>query len=177
MTRRNKALRRPGSRPEMLDAPAGGPGPTAPLPPAFVDDVRLALHARCPSGYRASAGPTLQLAGGAHARPDLAVVPAAAGSPVPVDGALLIVDIVGPEATVREVFDRARRYAAADVLAYWLLDPLGDRVRLTEFLRGARGAYEFGAATEERYETIIPYPITLDLPALGARRGQTIPNR
>jgi hypothetical protein len=52
----------------------------------------------------------------------------------------------------------------------WTVDPLfPDGIVLTEFRPGASGDYEAVGSTNGVFTTDVPFPVTIDLPALTAR--------
>ncbi|MFI2662853.1 Uma2 family endonuclease [Micromonospora carbonacea] len=59
--------------------------------------------------------------------------------PVPVEDALLAVEVVSPTSTFRDMYDKAKVYARAGVQSYWVVDPLQERVTLTEYALAAGG--------------------------------------
>jgi hypothetical protein len=69
-------------------------------------------------------------------------------------------------------------YAAAGVNSYWVVDPTvdGDMV-MTVFERNQAGQYERVAGTSKVFSTDVPYPITIDLPALTALRDKYLAAR
>ena len=107
-------------------------------------------------------------------RPDVVVIRRrhAGQSPVPVEDALLAVEVVSPTSTFRDMYDKAKVYAHAGVPSYWVVDPLQERVTLTEYTLGAGGRdYEQITHTEDLFVTERPWKVSVDLPALTARRN------
>lgn len=103
-------------------------------------------------------------------RPDHVTV-----SPVPVEDAILAVEIISPESRFRDMYAKAKVYAAAGVAHYWVIDPMHDEgIVLSEFRPGTHGDYEMVASTNKFFTTGEPYPVTLDLPALTVRRQAII---
>jgi hypothetical protein len=61
------------------------------------------------------------------------------------------------------------------VAHYWVIDPLDQNgIVLTEFGPGDNGSYEILRSTDKVFTTEAPYPATIDLPALTARRLATL---
>ncbi|NYF57482.1 Uma2 family endonuclease [Micromonospora purpureochromogenes] len=92
-------------------------------------------------------------------------------SPVPVEDALLAVEVISPTSVFRDMYDKARVYAHAGVQTYWVVDPLRERMTLTEFVLSPKGEYEAVAHTDDVFVTERPWKVSVDLPALTARRA------
>jgi hypothetical protein len=57
------------------------------------------------------------------------------------------------------------------VTDYWIIDPWFDEGIVLPRLRlGAAGGYEMVDSTREVCTTVLPFPVTIDLPALTAGR-------
>jgi hypothetical protein len=71
-------------------------------------------------------------------RPDVVLIREEGADRTPVLAAdvLLAVEIVSPESAARDRHDKMRLYACAGISAYWLIDPLAERVTFTEYLPG-----------------------------------------
>jgi Uma2 family endonuclease len=138
-------------------------------------ELVLALRPGCPPGYLPI--PDLSLSVDMHnePRPDVVVVPVAHGlrSPVPVDGALLAVEVVSPTSHMRDMHAKAKVFAAGGLGSYWVVDPTFEGgVVLTEFRIGEDGTYDIVASTNRTFTTNVPYPVTVDLPALTKLRSK-----
>jgi Uma2 family endonuclease len=143
-------------------------------------EIVLALRPGCPSGYTPVPDMSLSIDQRNEPRPDVVVIPedALLQSPVPIDNALLAVEIVSPTSRARDMRAKVKAYAAAGVTSYWVLDPgaVGGIV-LTEFRRpGKAGAYDVVTSTSKVFTTDVPYPVTIDLPALTRRRDRISPS-
>jgi hypothetical protein len=69
------------------------------------------------------------------------------------------------------MYAKAKVYAAAGVENYWVLDPLfEDGIVLSQFRPGPSGDYEMVGSTKDVFRTDVPFPVTIDLPALTALR-------
>jgi Uma2 family endonuclease len=66
--------------------------------------------------------------------------------------------------------DKRDRYEEMGIPGYWIIDPLGERVTLTE-LRLGSGGYHQRQQTDELVTLEEPWKITLDLPAWTRRRN------
>ncbi|WP_328339121.1 Uma2 family endonuclease [Micromonospora sp. NBC_00421] len=109
-------------------------------------------------------------------RPDVVVIRRkhAGRSPVPVEDALLAVEVVSPTSTFRDMYDKAKVCAHAGVRSYWVLDPLQDRLTLTEYTLGANREYEQVTHTDDLFVTEQPWKVSVDLPALTARKNDLL---
>ena len=107
-------------------------------------------------------------------RPDIVMVHVECGnvSPIDVVHVILIGEIVSPSSRVIDGKDKLKVYADAGVPYYWIIDPLAERVTLTEFVLGSGGVYHEGVRTDERVTLTRPWEIMLDLPALTERRDR-----
>jgi Uma2 family endonuclease len=109
-------------------------------------------------------------------RPDVIVAPAEflQLSPFPMAGTQLVVEVISPTSVLRDTEIKRALYARARVPAYWIVVPDAHEptISLAELvLDEADGSYRF--VTHYRtdvFETQVPWPIRIDLPALAARR-------
>jgi hypothetical protein len=94
-------------------------------------------------------------------------------SPAPIEGALLVVEVVSPSSHFRDMQAKVKLFARAGVGSYWVVDPTFEGgVVLTEFRIGDDGHYETVASTNRVFVTDVPYPITIDVPALTELRAK-----
>jgi Uma2 family endonuclease len=136
-------------------------------------DVVLALRAGCPPGYAPVTDLSLKIDNRNEPRPDVVVISLdhIGRSPAPVEGAILAVEIVSPDSHFRDMYAKAKLYAAAGVVNYWVIDPLfKDGIVLSQFRPGPGGDYEMIGSTRDVFTTDVPFPVTIDLPAFTARR-------
>ncbi|BCB82204.1 Uma2 family endonuclease [Phytohabitans flavus] len=148
------------------------------LSPGFVHqfvcgEVFVALRHNCPAGYSPVLDLSLDVGRYSEPRPDVVVMDTSHidQHPPPVEDAVLAVEVVSKDSKVRDVYDKAGMYAAAGVKHYWVIDPLGDKISLAEHvLEPKPRRYAIARQTTDRFTTDEPYPITIDLPALTARR-------
>jgi len=111
-------------------------------------------------------------------RPDVIVAPAEflQLSPFPMAGARLVVEVISPTSVLRDTEIKRALYARAGVPAYWIVVPDAHEptISLAELvLDEAAGSYRF--VTHYRtdlFETRVPWPIRIDLPALAAKRAR-----
>jgi Uma2 family endonuclease len=138
-------------------------------------ELVLMLRPNCPPGYAPVPDLSLDIDRRNEPRPDVVVTDLryAMRSPVPVDGAMLVIEIISPTSHFRDMNAKTKIYAAAGVESYWVVDPTFDGdVVMTVLQRSVNGLYEQVASTDKVFSTEVPYPITLDLPALTALRDR-----
>lgn len=136
-------------------------------------EVFVALRRSCPTAYVPLPDLSLDVGPDSQPRPDVVVVEPAhfAQHPLPVDDAMLAVEVVSRDSKIRDVYDKVGMYAAAGVHQYWVIDPTSDKISLTEHLLDPkRRRYSITRHVTEIFTTDVPYPIILDLPGLTARR-------
>ncbi|MEV4661534.1 Uma2 family endonuclease [Micromonospora echinofusca] len=133
----------------------------------------LALEVNCPAEYLVSIDLSMRIDRRNEPRPDVVAIRRehADRSPVPVEDALLAVEVLSPTSTFRDLYDKAKVYAHAGVRTYWVVDPLHERMTLTEYTLGPTGEYEAVTHTEDLFVTERPWKVSVDLPALTARRA------
>ncbi|MCW3813543.1 Uma2 family endonuclease [Micromonospora sp. DR5-3] len=136
----------------------------------------LALRVNCPPEYLVSIDLSMRVDRRNEPRPDVVVIRRkhADRSPVPVEDALLAVEVVSPTSTFRDMYDKAKVYAHAGVRSYWVVDPLQERITLTEYALGAGREYDQLTHTEYLFVTERPWKVSVDLPALTARRNDLL---
>jgi Uma2 family endonuclease len=106
-------------------------------------------------------------------RPDVVVINMdhATRSPVPVGDVLLAVDVVTRASHFHDLYAKTKIYAAAGVTDYWVVDPwFDDGIVLSRLRLGIGGRYELVHSTREVCITMLPFPVTIDLPELSAGR-------
>lgn len=133
--------------------------------------ILLALEADCPPEYVVSIDLSMRVDRRNEPRPDVVALRPehVTRSPVPVGDAILAVEVISPDSTFRDMYDKARVYAHAGVPTYWVVDPLHERMTLTEFVLGPTGEYEPAVHTDDVFSTERPWKVTVDLPALTTR--------
>ncbi|MFI1192584.1 Uma2 family endonuclease [Micromonospora sp. NPDC020750] len=136
-------------------------------------ELLLALRTNCPTEYQVGIDLSMRVDRRNEPRPDVVAVRRgnADRSPLPVEDALLAVEVVSPTSTFRDMYDKAKVYAHAGVRSYWVVDPLPERVTLTEYALGAGREYAQVTHTEDLFVTELPWKVSVDLPALTARRN------
>ena len=156
---------------ELVDGRLILPSPTA-IHQDIALEVLLALRAHCPPGLMVVYDLSLKVDQRNEPRPDVVVIRPdhADVTPLPVQDAVLAVEVVSTWSLIRDMYAKATVYAAAGVASYWVIQPAGDTTVLTEFRPGDNGIYEIFRSTEKVFTTEVPYPVTVDLPRLTARR-------
>ncbi|GAA4701758.1 Uma2 family endonuclease [Phytohabitans rumicis] len=140
-------------------------------------EIALALRVSCPAAYLPVFDLSLDVSRFCEPRPDVVVIDPAHidKHPPPVEDALLAVEIVSKDSKVRDLYDKAGMYAAAGVDRHWVIDPLGDKISLAEHvLEPKLRRYAIVRQTTDVFTTNEPYSITVDLPALTARRDELL---
>jgi Uma2 family endonuclease len=161
---------------ELVDGRLILPSPTA-IHQDIGVEVLLALRAACPADFMPVVDLSLKVNHRNEPRPDVVVIhrDRANVSPVPVEDAILAVEVISPDSHFRDMYAKAKVYAAAGVANYWVIDPLhDDGIVLTEFRPGVTGDYEIVGSTSQVFTTDVPYPVSIDVPALTARRKALI---
>jgi Uma2 family endonuclease len=156
---------------ELIDGRLILPSPTA-LHQNLGIRVAVALEASCPPELMVATDLSLEINPRNEPRPDVVVLSMenANRSPVPVMDALLAVEIISPDSHFRDMYAKAQVYAAAGIRDYWVIDPFfADGMVLTQYRMAGAGEYEVVTNTNEIFSTRLPYPVTIDLPALTAR--------
>jgi Uma2 family endonuclease len=111
-------------------------------------------------------------------RPDVIIAPAdfLQQTPFPVLGTRLVVEVVSPTSALRDTETKRALYARAGVPAYWIIVPdlTEPTISLAELvLDDGEGRYRYATHyTTDVFETQVPWPVRIDLPALSAKRGR-----
>ncbi|MFF5171252.1 Uma2 family endonuclease [Micromonospora sp. NPDC000089] len=160
---------------ELINGRLIVPSPTA-LHQELCVELLLALRVNCPPDLLVSIDLSMRVDRRNEPRPDVVVIRRkhAGRSPVPVEDALLAVEVVSPTSTFRDMYDKAKVYAHAGVRSYWVVDPLQERIALTEYVRGVNRDYEQVSNTEDLFVTETPWKVSVDLPALTARKNDLL---
>ncbi|MET0520665.1 MAG: Uma2 family endonuclease [Jiangellaceae bacterium] len=159
---------------ELIDGRLILPSPTG-LHQLLGVELMLMLRPNCLPDYAPIIDLSLNIDRRNEPRPDVVVVHQRymTRTPVPVDGALLVVEIISPTSHFRDMHAKTKIYAEAGVGTYWIVDPtFAGGVMLTEFRVGDDDEYEMVTSTNKVFETDTPYPVKIDLPALTELRDQ-----
>jgi Uma2 family endonuclease len=157
---------------ELIDGRLILPSPTF-LHQDICGEVMIMLRPSCPPGYRVVIDVSLEVNRRNEPRPDVVVARKAVGlrSPAPIEAALLVIEVISPTSHFRDMDAKTKIFAAAGVGSYWVIDPTFEKtVVLTEFRLGEGGQYETITNTDKVFTTDVPFPATIDLPALTALR-------
>lgn len=164
----------PGDLPyELINGRLVVPSPT-PAHQDLAGEVWLAVRASCPPQYFVSMDQSLRVDRHNEPRPDVVGIGVEhyGRTPVPIEDAVLAIEVVSEHSTFRDTVEKATTYARAGIATYWVIDQLHDEISLTEMiLEPDRQRYAIGTHTTGVYTVSEPWPITLDLPALSARRA------
>ena len=159
------------------------PSPT-PLHQDLAVRLLLALEATCPPDLMVATDCSLRIDARREPRPDVVVIDRKSVnvSPVPVEAAVLAIEVVSPDSTIRDLHSKPQMLATAGLPHYWVLDPFHtEGIVLAVFRLGENGQYSLLTETGQVFSTDVPFPVTIDLPALDARRrmllGDTRPQR
>ena len=139
---------------------------------SLVPHVAMACMAGQPPDVVVSVDQSVMIDGHNERRPDVVGVRLGA-SDVGLPGAhdlILAIEIVSPSSVGVDGEDKRKVYADAGVPHYWIIDPLAERVTLTEFVLARDGVYRRGLHTTDRASLEHPWKITLDLPSWTERR-------
>jgi Uma2 family endonuclease len=157
---------------ELIDGRLLLPSPTA-LHQDIGVEVLLCLRADCPPELMPVLDLSLKINRRNEPRPDVLVIrPDHVNvTPLPVQDAVLVVEVISPGSHFRDMYAKTKIYSAAGVEHYWVIDPLfEDGMVLTQFRRGDSAEYELVTSTDGVFVTDVPYPVTIDLPKLTERR-------
>jgi len=110
-------------------------------------------------------------------RPDISVGHMRSGlrSPFPVRDVILVGEVLSADS---ESIDRGYKmslYARGGIPSYWIIDPLAERVTLTQYLLGPEGAYREWLRTADIATLDEPWRVVLDLPAMTRMRDRIHP--
>lgn len=116
-------------------------------------------------------------------RPDVIVAPVdyLQRTPFPITGTRLVVEVVSPSSVLRDTEVKRTLYARFGVPAYWIITAAVDEptIRLAELvLDEPAGQYRFVTHyTAGIFQTQVPWPVRIDLPALTGKRARTLRRR
>jgi Uma2 family endonuclease len=140
-------------------------------------ELWLALRANCPPDYFVSTGQSLAVNRHNEPRPDVVAITIDnyGRSPIPVQDAILAVEVISPTSQFRDMVEKADIYASAGIATYWIVDQSREDIQLTEMvLDRKRRRYVLGGSTTGVFSVTEPWPITIDLPALSKRRAHLL---
>jgi Uma2 family endonuclease len=134
--------------------------------------IAYALEVNCPKDMVVGFDQSVQVDNRNQPRPDVAVIRKEGVNRSPVFGVdvLLAVEVISPSSKTYDRQDKMKLYASAGIPAYWLVDPLGERVAFTEFSLGTDGTYEQRQRSSALVVVERPWRTTLDVPDWTFRR-------
>jgi Uma2 family endonuclease len=137
-------------------------------------ETSYALREHCPADVFFSVDQSVLVDYRNEPRPDVVLIREEGADCTPVLAAhvLLVVEIISPDSSARDRQDKMKLYAYAGIPAYWVIDPLADRVTFTEFLLSEGGAYHQHLHTDGLITIDRPWDTTLDLPGWTRRRDR-----
>ena len=137
-------------------------------------EVSHALRDRCPADVFITVDQSVLIDHHNEPRPDVVLLREEGADRTPVLAAdvLLAVEIISPESSIRDRRDKMKIYADAGIPAYWIIDPLGERVTFTECVLSEGGPYHEHVQTDGLVTIDRPWEVTLDLPAWTRRRDR-----
>jgi Uma2 family endonuclease len=139
----------------------------------IVRRLLVLLEENCPPNLEPLGESSLDVTRYCQPQPDVVVIDTAHFSqhPTPAEAAVLAIEVVSPDSRDRDRREKVAMYATAGIGLYWIIDPLGDKISLTEMmLDRSRRRYLTSVEITGVFTTELPYSITIDLPALTARR-------
>lgn len=139
-------------------------------------DVTMACRVNEPPDIGISHDQSVMIDNHNERRPDVVAIriEGASVSPVASVDLILAVEILSPSSQRVDRKDKLKVYADAGVAHYWIIDPLAERMTLTEFVLGQDGRYQQVRHTDERATLDRPWRVTLDLPAFTADRDRIL---
>ena len=159
---------------ELIDGRLILPSPTI-FHQDLCGELMFMLRPGCPPGYRVVIDVSLEVDRRNEPRPDVVVARQSVGlrSPAPIQAALLVVEIISPTSHFRDMHTKAKLFARAGVENYWVVDPTFEGgVTLSDFRIDDSGHYDMVTSTNKVFTTDVPYPATIDLPALTKLREE-----
>ncbi|MBU2662174.1 Uma2 family endonuclease [Actinoplanes bogorensis] len=148
------------------------PSPT-PIHQDLAVRLLLMLEAGCPPELMVVTDLSVRIDASREPRPDVVVIDRklVSVSPVPVEAAVLAIEVISPDSTIRDLHSKPRMLAKAGLPHYWVLDPFhSDGIVLAVFRLGPDEQYSLVTETHQAFTTDVPFPVTVDLPALNDRR-------
>jgi len=133
-----------------------------------------AMEVDCPDDILISFDQSVAIDGRNQPRPDVVAIreEGASRTPVLVQDVLLAVEVISPDSSIRDRRDKLKLYAQGKIPAYWVIDPLGERVTFTEFVLDGDRGYRRSLVTDGSATVEDPWKIALDLPSWTRRRNR-----
>jgi Uma2 family endonuclease len=136
--------------------------------------VGSALEEHCPDEFVINIEQAILIDGHNGLRPDVVLIreEGAGCSPVLPGDVPLVVEVVSKSSESHDREFKLKTYAQVGIPSYWIIDPLADRVTLTQFCLGPDGIYQRVRETDEFVTVNQPWEVTLDLPAWTRKRDR-----
>lgn len=137
-------------------------------------DIAVALRANRPDDVIVTTDQSVQIDFRNEPRPDVVVIRKEGASRTPVYSAdvLLAVEIISPSSRVSDRDDKLKLYAYGGIPHYWIIDPLAERITITQYALGTGGGYHRELQADGLVTIDLPWATTLDLPAWTRERDE-----
>ncbi|BAL92255.1 hypothetical protein AMIS_70350 [Actinoplanes missouriensis 431] len=136
--------------------------------------ITVAAEEHCPEDVLVNGEQAVLLDRRNELHPDVVLIreEGAGKSPVKPGDVPLVVEVVSESSKKYDRDGKLKKYAYVGIRNYWIVDPLAERVTLTQFALGPGGDYQQLLETDELVTVDRPWRITLDLPAWTRRRDR-----
>jgi Uma2 family endonuclease len=146
------------------------------LPIHQILEVRIAnaIEENCPDEFVVNVEQALLNGRSSELRPDVMLIreEGARRSPVLPSDVPLIVEIISESSQFSDRREKWKWYADLKISAYWIVDPLAQRITITVLELEPDGQYHQRLQTDERVTLEEPWAVTLDLPAWTRKRDR-----
>lgn len=143
--------------------------PPAPMPIHQTISLRLisALSTNAPDDVVITFDQSVLVDNHSEPRPDVVITRIEGANRTPVFAAdvLLVAEVVSRSSKSADRDEKLRLYARGRIPSYWIIDPLGAKVLLTQFVLDADGTYRKRTETTELVTLEVPWAVTLDVQA------------
>ena len=97
-------------------------------------------------------------------------------TPFPIGDTLLVAEVISPMSVLRDTEIKRALYARAGVPSYWIVVPHAEKgeIALAELVLDGDAYRYMQHYTTVVFQTDRPWPLTVDLPALSARRERLL---
>jgi len=137
-------------------------------------DIALALRANRPDDVIVTTDQSVQIDFRNEPRPDVVAIRKEGASRTPVYSAdvRLAVEIISPSSKSSDRKDKLKLYAYGGIPHYWIIDPLAERISVTQYVLGLGGSYHYELQVDKLWTMDQPWETTLDLPAWTRERDE-----
>ncbi|MBG0562065.1 Uma2 family endonuclease [Actinoplanes aureus] len=137
-------------------------------------EIAVAARERCPDDVLINPEQAVLLDRRNELRPDVVLIQeeGAGKSPVRPGDVPLVVEVASESTKEFDRTGKLKKYAYVGIRNYWIVDPLAERVTLTQFVLGPDGDYQQVRHTGDLVTVDRPWEMTLDLPAWTRRRDR-----